>query len=917
MTVHSHSIIFRIFSPLFAGLFLANICLAQGLGPCTIETVAGSDTVFGEGMPATEAELFYPTDARQAPDGSLWISERSHDVIRRIGPDGILRTMVGTGVAGFAGDGGPAREAHVSSPDSLVFAPDGTLYFYDRVNSRIRRVGRNGIIDTVVGSGSRVWAGEDVPALEASLDGNVALAFLPSGDLVFAVSGDHRVRRLTKQGRVVTIAGTTDPGLSTGGHGGDGGPASEAQLHTPEDIAVAPDGTIYIAEYFRQRIRRIAPDGMIDTYLPHGAESPNGTPVAQATAREASKVEVDADGILYWRDFSGIRRVSPGGLVETVAEIPRDNTQFSVGPGGAIHTVGNQTVYKLIDGQLVVAAGTGPTAGRGDGGPATAARLRDVGPLAVGPNGELYIADYGLSRVRVVGTDGIIRNFAGTGERVSGVMDGPARSSSFGGITDIAADRAGSLYIAEFDTGWLSRVDANGYLTTVIPPAPRCRDREGCGDGGPANEAEAPRIQEIAVDSVGNIYLHHERPRIGERNWLRRVRPDGIIESIPRILPTGKEIDEIRSIAISGGDHLIVSVGMDAGPYWQYHPDSGWSRRQLTEGFLLPAINLVEGNGNLFVTELFTARQIRRMTPDGTVTKVAGGLETGFAGDGGPARDAVFLSIDDLALDAAGNLYISDLANERVRRINRALDCPALPAPAIAYLAVRNAANYFGVLAPGAIFTAFGRRLGPEALVISQIQGDRFPTELAGVRALIDGIPAPLIYASAGQLSGIVPYGVEIGKQLALEIEYGGLRSEPSRLSVIDAAPGIFTLDASGRGQGAILNQDLSLNGATNPAAAGSVIVLYATGEGLTDPPGVDGKLAGTTLPKPVLPVRVRIGAMEAEVLYGGAAPGLTAGVMQVNVRIPAGLVQKGPVGVELRIGEQSSGSQVTVSVGP
>jgi uncharacterized protein (TIGR03437 family) len=133
---------------------------------------------------------------------------------------------------------------------------------------------------------------------------------------------------------------------------------------------------------------------------------------------------------------------------------------------------------------------------------------------------------------------------------------------------------------------------------------------------------------------------------------------------------------------------------------------------------------------------------------------------------------------------------------------------------------------------------------------------------------------------------------------------------------VSEAAPGIFSLDSSGRGPGAILNQDGSLNGTLNPAAPGSVIVFYATGEGLTDPPSEDGKVAGTVLPKPVLPVTVKIGGVEAEVIYAGAAPGLTAGVMQVNARVPADLAQLGAVGIELIVGERSSGTSVVVIVG-
>ena len=188
-------------------------------------------------------------------------------------------------------------------------------------------------------------------------------------------------------------------------------------------------------------------------------------------------------------------------------------------------------------------------------------------------------------------------------------------------------------------------------------------------------------------------------------------------------------------------------------------------------------------------------------------------------------------------------------------------------------------------------------------------------TELSGTRVLFDGQAAPLIYVSATQVSAIVPYALAGKATTRLQIAYNGNQSTPIVLQVADTAPGIFTADSSGKGQGAILNQDTSLNSPKTPATRGSIVVLYATGEGQTAPPGVDGKIARGTLPKPGLSVSARVGGIEAEVLYAGAAPGLVAGVLQVNLRIPMDVAASDEIPMVLAVGGIASQPGVTLAV--
>jgi len=199
-------------------------------------------------------------------------------------------------------------------------------------------------------------------------------------------------------------------------------------------------------------------------------------------------------------------------------------------------------------------------------------------------------------------------------------------------------------------------------------------------------------------------------------------------------------------------------------------------------------------------------------------------------------------------------------------------------------------------VSPGKVVVLYGNRMGPANLTSGQVANGKLAAEAGGTQVLFDGVPAPVLYSSAGQVAALVPYSVEGKAGTQIVVKNGANTSDPVPLTVVPAAPAIFSADTSGTGQGVILNSDLSVNSSSKPAAKGSVIVIYATGEGQTLPAGVDGQLAnGPTYAKPLNNVSVTVGGQPAEVLYAGAAPQLVAGVMQINVRVPNG-VQAGDV---------------------
>ncbi len=222
-----------------------------------------------------------------------------------------------------------------------------------------------------------------------------------------------------------------------------------------------------------------------------------------------------------------------------------------------------------------------------------------------------------------------------------------------------------------------------------------------------------------------------------------------------------------------------------------------------------------------------------------------------------------------------------------------------------------------GTVTPGKVVVLYGSRIGPANLTTAQLAPDgRLSTTLGSTQVLFDGQPAPLIYASDGQVAAIVPYSVDGKLGTQVQVRNGSNTSDRVALPVVPVAPSIFSADYTGSGQGAVLNQDgVTVNSSAAPAAKGSIVAIYATGEGQTNPGGVDGQLAnGAALPKPRLPVQVWVNGKAAEVKYSGAAPGQVAGLFQVNAKIPED-TPAGEVSLQVQVGDAVSQPGITVVV--
>jgi uncharacterized protein (TIGR03437 family) len=237
---------------------------------------------------------------------------------------------------------------------------------------------------------------------------------------------------------------------------------------------------------------------------------------------------------------------------------------------------------------------------------------------------------------------------------------------------------------------------------------------------------------------------------------------------------------------------------------------------------------------------------------------------------------------------------------------------------------VVNAASFLkGPVSPGEIVTLFGTSMGPAtaAYATKDASTGKLATTIGGVQVFFSGTAAPMIYASATQISAIVPYELAPIASPSVWVKYVGQTSNAYALASATTAPGLFTQNASGSGPGAILNQNLSLNGPGNPAAKGSIVMVYMTGEGQTSPGGVTGAITIPNLPPPqvtpapLLPVSVLVNGQPALWTYAGEAPGMAAGLMQLNVQIPSTAQSGVPNSITVYIGSNMSQSGVTVSV--
>jgi uncharacterized protein (TIGR03437 family) len=1005
--------------------FSLSICLFATLVTCSaqnsawyIDTIAGKDRPIQDGGAGTNAVLNGPSGVIVDTAGNVIFADSNNHRIRRVAPDGTISTIVGTGIAGYSGDVGPALQAQLITPKGLALDQSGNLYIADFGANVIRKMTTDGYISSVAGTGLPGSAGDGGLAISAALNGPSAVTIDGDGNLIIADAYNNAIRKVKPDGtisRVTTVptpegvavdaagnlyisawgqdeivkvsaSGTVSVAAGSTGTGfsGDAAQAATAMLSGPRGIAVDSFGNIWFSDSRNNRIRRIGADGIMRTVIGSGTPGYNafGTDPMALSVDSPDGLFVDGRGNVYWSE-AGNQRIrkynQPSNLftelagstlsltssgVPTSLSLLYPSTAVTDSAGNLyIADTSNNVIRKITSsGASSVVAGTGVDGFNGDIGVATALQLNNPQGVAVDSKGNLLIADTGNYRIRQVNASGVMTTIMGNGNYLplTGTL---ASAAALISPTAVVANPAGGFYVVDQLFQVVLSVDPGASITLFSG----------------ANVGYFSFPTSLAVGANGTFY-------IADTFNNRIVKYQG-----------------------SGVFSVVAGSGTPG-----FQGDGGSAAKAR---LFLPYAIAVDSNNNLFIADSGNNR-IRMVDNSGVISTIAGNGQLGFSGDTGPAANAQMAIPSSLNIDGAGNIEFADTLNQRIRIlryqqvvadlamrvdsvrkdvlpgniltvrlsltstsgtgpvaiavsgapagvafqfspsasvtvaagqtavVTATAQIPASFAPgtstltfsassgsgasilqrtATVSLNITNAPQFIaggvvsaasfagGGVSPGEIITVFGQAMGPAALVSGTLDSNNLlPKILSGTRVLFDGAAAPILYLTAGQLAAIVPYAVAGKPATQMQIEFNGQQSTAVSLNVVDAAPALFNAGASS--QAAALNQDFSVNSASNPAKAGSEIVLFGTGEGLTAPASIDGKLATDVFPAPLAKITVTIGGEPAVVDYAAAAPYEVAGVFQINARIPADL-PTGSASVVVTAGTRVSTGTSTIAV--
>jgi sugar lactone lactonase YvrE len=635
-----------------------------------ISTVAGG--VPPSGQPAVGAPIsFNNVGIATDTTGNTYITGRNS--VFKADTNGTLTLIAGNGKPGYSGDGGPAVNAQLNSPNGIALDRAGNLYVADFYNRRIRRISSTGVITTVAGTGAFSSPGDGGSALLATLGSPSGVAVDQGGNIYFADEFRNSVRKISASGVISTIA---------------------TQLFGPNGVAVDDAGNVFVADSLNNAIKEISVSGAMTTVAGTGTAgySGDGGPAITAQLNNPVGVAVDAAGNLYVADtFNSVIRKISAGVITTLTTLSDNPRSVAVDRTGSVYYSGIDTqrvglaIFRRTQGgdTSLIAGNISASSPIGDGGQAAGATFNGLIDVAIDRLGNIYTAEFLGARVRRIVPDGTISTFAGNGNRGFSGDGGPATAAAIEGLWGIALDRAGNLYLADVGNR-IRKVNTAGIISTVAGNGTQGYS----GDGGPAVHAAINTPRGLAVDAAGNLFIADTG-----NNRVRKVDASGVITTVAGNgasgysgdgaqagqaalnAPVGLTFDDAGNLYIADFDNFVVrkvaSNGVITTMAGSGTPGDAGDGGLATNAQLDPVNRLLADKAGNLIIEV--QGDIREVSPDGIIDTIAGNFSNAFNyngvvnnGDGGSAfLLADFYSPGGLAEDSLGNIYVADFAEVR------------------------------------------------------------------------------------------------------------------------------------------------------------------------------------------------------------------------------------------------------------
>ncbi len=864
---------------MFRRSFLAAALCATSYAQRIITTIAGTEYLFpGDGRPAVNAPLGEISGVAVDAAGALYFTDLGNAMVMRVEGNGAIRVIAGNGIRDISGDGGEARRAAVRFPLSLAIDAAGAVFIGD--SEVVRRVSPAGIISSIAG-----LRFQEPRAIAVAPDGSIFVADRPA----------HRVYRISGGVARVYAGGGTSLG--------DGGQATSAKLESPAGLALDAQGNLYIADEGDgdSRVRRVNPQGVITTFAGGGNSFADGAAPTAAQFLRVTGVAVESAGAVYIADESArlVRRVT-GGAIRTFAggganqdpdfrgparNADIDAASVAVDGAGNVYIGGRGRLVRRVDssGTLTRFAGNGVFRLAGDGGPAIAATLNSPLRVVVDAAGRVVFQDAENGRVRRVGADGVVNTIA--------LLNKPI---------GLALDGAGAVVAGEFAR--ISRIDAAGNVTAVAGGG------SSKADGALARDTDVGYPVALTYDALGNLYY---APL--DEHVVRRITPAGVVTTVAGTGVEGSTGDfgQARQARVAGVRGVVVDPGGNL-----FIAETGGNRvRRVTPGGIITTVAQVDSPeqlaadsaGNIYITG---GSQVRRLAPDGTLTVVAGNGLYDFSGDGGDATQAALGGVGGVAVDAAGNVYIADTGNHRIRKVLSAAPGFSVTPAAFSFTAQAGGAapREQAVHLTSAAPLAFTSSASAPWLALDPASGTMplnahvrvNPAGLAPgeYRATIT-VTAPSAVPSQAAISVTLtvtpgaPASPSVGTTSLQFSLTAGARTSSQQVRIVNEGGGAFNFTASARGIG------LSVSPAGGTATAAQPGVVTVSADGSTLAPGTyRGEIVVTTEAPArtfTIPATISAGRVQQTILLsqtgltfvavvgGGAVPPQDVGVLNVG----------------------------------